>query len=262
MELSMKKIVSVCLLGFSGIAFAQTELKGSPDDLRKFLHPQEQIITLQDKAEKTAYSDKAIIHLVVTSEAKTLSESLTLNNDIRERASRDLIAKGISAKEIKNAKFTSTPQYGLFGKKPASYKVVNRISVNIYDEANLRSVAQVADNYDEVDLAKTEFEHTQKAEFELKVKEDVLQKINNQKSYYEKSLGVELIPIGFRDTRIQQYPTAGARAVDEVEEVVVTGMRASLGGKYLESEEPDPSFDEIVYRAELSVDYKIINKAN
>lgn len=129
----MKPILLFCLFSLSGIVTAQTEIKGSPEDLRKFLHPQTQLVTLNEKAEKTAYSDKAIIHLVVTTEAKTLSESLTINNNIREKTTRDLVAKGISAKGIKNAKFTSTPQYGLFGKKPAVYQVVNRISVSIFE---------------------------------------------------------------------------------------------------------------------------------
>jgi len=255
----MKPIILLCLLSFSSLVGAETELKGSPDDLRKFLHPQAQLITLNEKAEKTAYSDKAIIHLVVTTEAKTLSESLAINNNIREKTTRDLIAKGISAKEIKNAKFTSTPQYGLFGKKPAVYEVVNRISVSIFEEVDLRNVAQVADSYDEVELARTEFEHTQKDQFEQQVKEDALQKINNQKAYYEKSLGVKLIPVSFRDAKIQQQPTAGASAV---EEVIVIGMRESVSSKYEVAEKTSSSFDEIVYKAELSVDYQVINNTN
>ena len=255
----MKLIILLCLLSCSSLVAAQTELKGSPEDLRKFLHPQAQLVTLKEKAEKTAYSDKAIIHLVVTTEAKSLSESLAINNNIREKTTRDLIAKGISAKEIKNAKFTSTPQYGLFGKKPAVYEVVNRISVAIFEEVDLRNVAQVADSYDEVELARTEFEHTQKDQFEQQVKEDALQKINNQKAYYEKSLGVKLIPVSFRDSQIQHQPTAGASAV---EEVVVTGMRASVGSKYEVASKTRPSFDEVVYKAELSVDYQVVNKTN
>lgn len=255
----MKSIILLCLFNFSSLVLAQTELKGSPEDLRKFLHPQAQLITLQDKAEKTAYSDKAIIHLVVTTEAKTMSESLVLNNNVREKVARDLIAAGISSKEIKNAKFTSTPQYGLFSKKPAVYKVVNRISISIFEEKDLRNVAQVADSYDEVELAKTEFEHTQKDLFEQQVKEDVLRKIDNQKQYYEKSLGVQLIPVSFRDTRFQQRPTMGAIAV---EEVIVTGLRESISSKYDSTEKAEPSFDEVIYQAELAVDYQIVNKTN
>lgn len=258
----MKKLASIGLLSLSCAALAQPELKGNPEDLRQFLHPQASLITLQDKAQKTAYSDKAVIHLVVTSEGKTLSESLEQNNQVREKTTKDLIARGIKAEEIKNAKFTSTPEYGLFGKKPASYTVVNRISVSIFEEADLRSVAQVADTYEEVELAKTEFEHTRKDQFEQQVKEEVLQKIINQKSYYEKSLGVQLIPVSFRDARVQQRPTAGASAVDEVEEVVVNGIRASFGSKYDSTPMPAPSFDEVVYTAELSVDYKVVSKTN
>lgn len=257
----MKTIIIGCLLGVSSFATAQTELKGSPEDLRSFLHPQSQIVTLNDTAEKTAYSDKAVIHLVITSEAKNLSESLILNNGVRENVTKDLISKGINSKDIKSSKFTSTPQYGLFGKKPSTYKVINRISVSVFEEKNLRNVAQVADAYSEVELAKTEFEHTQKTTFELQVKEDVLNKINNQKNYYEKSLGVQLIPVAFRDSRVHKMPTAGASAVADVEEVIVTGLRSSSVSKYQAPEPAEPSFDEVIYKAELSVDYKVVNKS-
>ncbi|PUA27793.1 MAG: hypothetical protein B0W54_14775 [Cellvibrio sp. 79] len=259
----MKRIIPLLLTSIACASHGQTELKGNPDDLRSFLHPKEQVVTILEQAEKTAYSDKAIIHLVVTTEAKTLSESLSLNNTIREKVGSDLIAKGIQRDDIKNAQFTSTPQYGFFGKKPSTYKVVNRISVTIFEESSLRAVAQVADQYEEVDLSKTTFEHTKKEAFEQQVKEDVLKKVIQQKTFYEKSLGVQLQPIGFRDAKVRERATQGAMAVEGVEEIIVTGMRASLGSsKDYEEEKAEPSFDEVVYQAELSVDYKIINKAN
>lgn len=259
----MKKMIPLYLLGISSLTFAQTELKGNPEELRNFLHPKEQVVTISERAEKTAYSDKAVIHLVVTTEAKSLSESLTLNNSIREKVGRDLIAEGIQSNDIKNAQFTSTPQYGFFGKKPSTYKVVNRISVTLFEEVGLRSVAQVADKYNEVDLSKTTFEHTKKEIFEQQVKEDVLQKVIKQKTFYEKSLGLQLQPVGFRDAKVRERATQGALAVEGVEEVIVTGMRAGFSSaKDYEVQEPEPSFDEVIYEAELSVDYKIVNKLN
>ncbi|MFC3114806.1 SIMPL domain-containing protein [Cellvibrio fontiphilus] len=255
----IKAVLTLSLIAFMPVGFAQTELKGSPEDLRQFLHPQAQLVTLVDRAEKKAYSDKAIIHLVITTEGKTLSESLTQNNTLREKVKADLIAKGISEKDIKNAKFTSTPEYGLFSKKPSTYKVINRISVSIFAEADLRNVALVADSYAEVELAKTEFEHTEKELFEQQIKEEVLKKINKQKEFYEKSLNVKLIPVTFRDARVQRQPSSGARAVSEVEEVIVTGIRASVSDKYAPEIPSEPSFDEVVYTAELVVDYKVIN---
>lgn len=261
MQISMLKAsLALSLLSIFPLGFAQTELKGSPEDLRKFLHPQAQTVTLIDRAEKKAYSDKAIIHLVLTTEGKILSESLALNNSIREKVRSDLIARGINAKEIKNAKFTSMPQYGLFSKKPAVYKVINRISVTIFEEADLRNVAQVADAHAEVEMAKTEFEHTQKDLFEQQIKEEVLKKINNQKVFYEKSLNVQLVPVSFREARVHRQPTSGARAVQDVEEIIVTGIRASGSAKYAPEPPSEPSFDEVVYSAELIVDYQVINK--
>ncbi len=95
------------------------------------------------------------------------------------------------------------------------------------------------------------------------MKEDVLQKVNKQKAFYEKSLGVQLQPIGFRDAKVKERATQGAMAVDEVEEVIVTGARAGFSSaKDYAEPPPEPSFDEVIYEAELSVDYKIVNKSN
>ena len=73
----MKKILLlVSLLTASFALHAQPELKGSPEELRHFLHPSERIVSLHGQAEEKAYSDRAIISLVITTEDKLLSNSI------------------------------------------------------------------------------------------------------------------------------------------------------------------------------------------
>jgi uncharacterized protein YggE len=109
-----------CCLPLS--AFAQPELKGSPNDLRQFLYPSEKIVTLRAEAEKKAYSDKAIISLVITSEDQQLSTSISNNMALRESISKQLVTAGINPEYIKSSKFSTSPQYVWFGKKPIAIK--------------------------------------------------------------------------------------------------------------------------------------------
>jgi hypothetical protein len=122
----------------------------------------------------------------------------------------------------------------------------------------LKEIAVVADQSEEVELSDTAFEHTKKDEFNEKVKAKALEKILKQKEFYEKSLGVKLVPVGIRDSSIRQRATRGAMVL---EEIVVTAAKRekdsySSVAKY-QNQAQEPSFDEVKYEANMSVDFKI-----
>jgi len=244
-------------------AFAQPELKGSPNELRHFLHPNEKIVTLSAEAEEKAYSDRAIISLVITSEDKQLSTSIANNSAIRESISQQLVSSGLNPDYIKSSKFSTSPQYGWFGKKPDSYKVVNRMAVTITDESQLKTIATVTDSKEEVELSDITFEHSQKDAFKSRVKQLALEKVMKQKAIYESSLGVKLTPVSFRDNRLWVKGTQGAQML---EEVVVTASKRNRSYKdsaadFAQSVAPssvESSFDEIVYTAEIFVDFSTV----
>ena len=255
----MRKIILIGFLSILSVpVFSAPEIKGSPQDLKGFLYPNDKIVTISGEAEEKAYSDKAIISLVITTENKLLSEAISNNGLLRDKITRSLVAAGISKDSIKSSKFSSSPQYGWFGSKPLSFKVVNRMAISITSEAHLKEIAAVADQSEEVELSDTAFEHTKKDEFNEKVKAKALEKILKQKAFYEKSLGVKLIPVGIRDSNIRQRATRGAMVL---EEVVVTAARRekdsySSVAKYRDQAQ-EPSFDEVKYEASMSVDFKI-----
>mgnify|MGYP006129407289 FL=1 len=261
----MTKLIS-CLLFFtvSTAAFAQPELKGSPNELRHFLHPNDKIITLSAEAEEKAYSDRAIISLVITSEDKQLSTSISNNIAIRESISRQLVSSGLNPDYIKSSKFSTSPQYGWFGKKPDSYKVVNRMAVTITEESQLRTIATVTDSKEEVELSDIAFEHSQKDAYKSRVKQLALEKVMKQKSIYESSLGVVLTPVSFRDNRLWVKGTQGA---EMLEEIVVTASKRSRSYSdksvsHMQAPAPrsvESSFDEIVYTAEIFVDFSAVS---
>ena len=62
---------------------AAPELKGTPDELRNFLEPPKQTVSLYGKSTVTAYTDIAAITLVVTTQDKSLSKSLEQNQQLR-----------------------------------------------------------------------------------------------------------------------------------------------------------------------------------
>ena len=250
-----------CLLPLAAVA--QPELKGSPNELRQFLHPSEKIVTLSAEAEEKAYSDRAIISLVITSEDKQLSTSISNNIALRESISQQLVTAGINPDHIKSSKFSTSPQYGWFGKKPDSYKVVNRMAVTITQESQLKTIASVADSKEQIELSDIAFEHSQKDAFKSQVKQLALEKVMKQKALYETSLGVTLTPVRFRDNRLWVRGTQGAQML---EEIVVTATKRSRsyndsGETFSNSAAPksiESSFDEIVYTAEVFVDFSAV----
>ncbi len=255
----MKNLIILLLLCSSSLTLATPELKGSPEELRQFLHPSERIISLHGQAQEKAYSDRAIISLVITTEDKQLSNSIAVNSSLREHITEQLTSQGIDSDSIKSSKFSTSPQYGWFGKKPDSYKVVNRMAITISDESQLKTIATVADSKAEIELSDTAFEHSKADEYKNKVKKLALEKAIKQKAYYESSLGITLTPVGFRNSQIRFRGTQGANML---EEIVVTASRRSAG-KLQEmamsrpAQKPTPSFDEIEYEAEIYVDFKI-----
>ncbi len=252
-------LVLSLLVCFSSLAFSAPELKGSPEELRQFLHPRDRVVTIYGDAKETAYSDKAVVSLVIDTEDRMLSESIAKNANLREEITRNLVAEGLDRESIKSSKFSTSPQYGWFGKKPNSYRVINRMSVAILDEAHLQMIAAIADGSEEVSLSDTAFEHTGKDEFEERVKRDALANVMRQKAFYESSLGIKLVAIGFRNDNVRNKATRGASLV---EEIVVTSSKIARYDEvsenlsaYAESEET--SFDEIQYQAGIFVDFKI-----
>lgn len=80
---------------------ATPELKGAPEELRQFLHPQKKTMSVSASAEKTAYTDLAIVSVVVKTEEKLLSNAIAKNSELRERLTTSLVAQGLDKAKIK-----------------------------------------------------------------------------------------------------------------------------------------------------------------
>ncbi|WP_444930100.1 SIMPL domain-containing protein [Microbulbifer sp. SSSA002] len=255
----MKRLALLATLIIPSFALATPEITGSPQDLRGLIYPESKIVTLHGSAEETAYSDQAIVNVIVTTQEPRLSDAIANNSALREQLTRSLVEAGIDRGKIKNSKFSSSPQFGWLGKNPSSYKVINRVAITIDQENHLQAIAQLTDENKEIEIVSTSFEHSKVSEYTKKVQSKALAKIMEQKADYEGTLGIQLTPVNIRTRSLGYHGTAGA---DAVEEVVVTAARARSSGlkdstsrTYIERE--TSSFDEVQYEASLSVDFQV-----
>lgn len=251
----MKRLtLLVIILSVAGLAQAETELKGSPEELRQFLHPVEHTVTLTGTHENTAYSDKAILSLVITTEADRLGDSMASNTRLRTTIAQSMIDAGVNPEEINTSKFSSSPQFGWFGTRPKSFEVVNRMSVGITDEAHLQLIARLTDDNEEIIMEGMEFEHTAKEEFQDNVRKAALDKALAQRTVYEQQLGIKLTPINVQEniimpSRARPYP---------MEEVAVSAVARQRGTADFASSPPPPqTFDEVSYQTTVYVTFKV-----
>lgn len=248
MELNLNKLIGLLISIISFSCLSATELKGSPEELKRFLHPNENIITITREAKETVFKDIAIVSINVTTEHDKLSLALKKNSDLRAEISSVLTKEGILLKHINNAKFSTSPDYGWFGDKPSSYKVSNVIAIRIDNEGGLASIASIVDQYKAVSLLKTDYEHSKKEEYIDKVKTKALDNVLKEKEFYAKKLGIQLKAVSFRDNN--------ANPQNDVEVVEVRGLRANLS-KASYSPKVQPSFEKVIYKAKVSVSFKV-----
>jgi len=254
----MKYIIGIILVVITNYATSSPEIKGDPEELRSYFHPENKTLSIEANAEKTAYTDEAIVNLVVKTENKLLSKAIKENSAIRENVIEQLTSKGVDIANIKNSKFSSSPQYGWFGSTPDSYEVINRVAIKIKDSNQLELIAEIADANAAINFSGTTFEHSEKEAFEKLVKKMALEKVLEKKRFYEQSLGMKLTAVSFAESRVGFNATDGADLL--VEEITVMGMRKSKGDSYSRAQEPPQrsnSFDEVKYSATVTVEFKV-----
>ena len=256
-------IFSLLAIIFAATVHSAPELKGNPDELKRFLYPDSTRVTITETAKEKAYSDKAIINLVIETEEDKMSDAIRKNTELRLKVSKLLTEAEISPDNIKTSKFSTSPQFGWFGDEPDSYQIINRMAVSIFREKHFYLLASFSDSYKEISLSTKEFEHTQKEKFEASVKKKALEKVMAQKAFYETQLGLVLKPVAFRDFDVVQSGTRSARDLET--KIVVTGSRIkrsrAKSSSYAEEVQASvpQTFDEVEYKATISVEFEVLS---
>lgn len=235
-------------------SYAALELKGSPEELYSFLQEPAPTVSIVGRAEDSAYSDIAKITLIISTQSRLLSEALTANSNLRDRITNGFLAVGIAAKNINTSKFSTSPQFGWFGDKPKSYDVVNRMRVEVRDEAHMKAVAEAADNNPEIEFAEIEFEHSQSKATKEALLQKAIEDVLKQKIFYEERLGLKLLATNFTAPNVNPV-TGGVAPRAMLEEIVVTARKR---GSYADDYESDAvTFDEVKYKAVVTVIFEI-----
>lgn len=224
-----------------------TELKGSPSELSRYLLDQRKIVTISGNAKIRAEADKAIATLTIKTEDDEYSKALAKNRDIAKKIEQRLRQSGLKDKDIKLAKFSSTPGYGWFKDKPSGYKVNNDMKVTVRNGRQMQAVAKIVDGMKPVFLTRTEFEHSKKMQSEQDVLAKALKKITQKKSLYERNLGMKLNVVRVMDQRAWAQSPAPqlARKRSVAQEAKMDSY----------SEPAAQGFGELVYHAAVSVEY-------
>lgn len=261
LSLSLAAAAAASLAGFSHSSLAQAQLSGTPDELREFLHPRPNTVNINGEGELTAYKDMAKISLMVTSDERSLSQAMEVNQALRLELIQDFVAAGIPQEDINNSKFSSSPQFGLFGRNPNSFEVSARMEIQVSSEEHLQLLAAAADENDEVEFESTEFEHSEEDAYEEQVREMALQDVMTQKAYYESSLGLELKAINFFYGGIRQLSRAIPQAMMAQEMAMDANGRGAVSSLSVSAAPAvAPTFDEVEYQTNINVVFEIVNE--
>ena len=234
-------------------------MSGTPEELRGFLYPRANTVNISGDAELTAYKDVARVSLLVTTEARTLNAAMADNQNLRGELIERFIAAAIPGEDINNSKFSSSPQYGLFGRNPSSFEVSARLDITVSSESHLQLLAAAADTNDEVEFESITFEHSEEEEFEKQVQELALQDVMEQKAFYESNLGLELKAVNFFYGGIRQMARAMPMAMAS-EAVAVDGLRSSATSMdSAAAAGVAPSFDKVEYGTSITVVFEIVS---
>jgi len=260
LSLTLIATAATTLSGFSQSSFGQAQLSGTPDELREFLHPRPNTVNISGEGELTAYKDVAKVSLMVTSEERSLSEAMQANQELRQDLVQQFLAAGIPQEDINNSKFSSSPQFGLFGRNPNSFEVTARMEVEVASEEHLQLLAAAADEHDEVEFENTEFEHSEEDAFEDRVRDMALQDAMAQKAYYESNLGLELKAVNFFYGGIRQMARGRPRVALAQELAMDSNSRSSNATAAVSAPAVPPTFDEVEYQTNINVVFEIVDE--
>lgn len=246
----------ILLLLAPATAFPEPELKGSPDELQRYLLGERSAIFISGSGEEKVQADTTIVTLAVKTKENKLQAALDKNIRIRKDAGSRMVAGGIPEQQIETAKYSSVPSYGWLGDKPTAYEISNEIKITIDKESQLQLIAGIADSVNEVYFLRTELKQTKKHEGKAKALEKSLHEVNSKKQLYEKSLGMSLLPVRVIEQSVHEaMPVAfqaPRKAVASLSSLEAPVGETSVG-------EASTGFGEITYRAQTQVEF-IVNR--
>ena len=258
-------IITSCLLVGCRL-FADTEIKGTPAELSNYLSGIPKSVVIAGEAEVRMPADKAIVSLKVSTESKALHDTLRSNQEIRAKLVDFLQKQGIPSDRVKASRFSSTPRFGLFGEKAKSYRVDNLVKVAVQDERELQIAASAVDSWSEVQFLGAEFEHMDKEALKAKAVAEACENAEKRRKIFEEKLGFQLKPSRFSGGTVSQrmpamlgnYPSASydSKSAARLTPLSASGRPSAVGDVTALHEEVS-SFGELIYTAEVTIEYEV-----
>lgn len=253
------------MIGLSVVQLrAEPELKGSPAELAALLSTVPKIVSISGEAELKVPADRALVSLKVVTENKSLEEASRANQEIRARILRTLGEQGIPNDRVRASKFSSTPRYGLFREKAKSYRVENTVKITAQDEKEFQAIGNLVDAMAEVRHDQIEFEHSDKDGLKAQAMAKAIDKAAEKKKLFEEKLGVKLSPKAFNENPIVTLtPLSAQRAYPKQVNYSFAASQpglAGVGDAQAEDLDLPTSFAELVYRAQVAIEYVVEGK--
>lgn len=258
-----KSIVMITLGCLAAQLHAEPELKGTATELAAYLAGVPQTASLTGEAELKVPADRAALALKVVTESRSLLDASRANQEIRARMLRTLAQQGVPNERVKASRFSSTPRYGAFREKAKSYRVENVVRITAHDEQEFQTVAQLVDGIAEVRYDSVEFEHSDKDALKARVLAQAIDKVSERKQLYEARLGVRLVPKRFQEgVAPPPPPMPAAFAIQKAltSTGAAPGPSPGWAGEVQGDSEWPTSFAELVYRAQVTVEYAVQGK--
>jgi uncharacterized protein YggE len=178
---------------------AEPELKGTPSVLSHYLSSIPEQVTLIGEATLEIQAQSGVVTMGIKTQATQLKTSLEKNQQLRNDITQKLISAGISKDKIKGTRFSSTPEYGFFGKKPNHYVVENILKITVDNERELQEVAGVVDSNSDVYYQGIELKEKNKEEIKRQLLDKALANAKSRQNVYETQLNITLTPIRFEE---------------------------------------------------------------
>jgi uncharacterized protein YggE len=248
-------------LGLVLPAPAETELKGNPRELASYLAQLPQMVSITGESEVKVPADKAEVTIKVTTDSKSLSEALRLNQEARGRVAAFLLGNGFSTNQIQGAKFSSTQKSGWFSDKAKNHRIDNFLKIVVRDEKEFQTVGNAVDKWPEVQLIGIDVQHSDKQALKAKAHGEALAKAGERRRMYEENLGVKLVPKGFQESSSSPPPQAPLYANRAAS--IATGYEKTSHIPEREpgsSEEIGSPFGELTFTARVVVQYAVESK--
>ena len=236
-------------------AYAEPELKGTPSELSGYLSSLPKEVFLTGEAKLEIQAESGTVTIGIRTENPKLQEALHNNQLLRKEIISKLGGSGIEQKKIKGTKFSSTPEYGFFGKKPNNYVVENILKITVENDKELQGVAGIVDNYREVFYQGIELKEQEKKEIKTKLLNMALLNAAEKQKIYESKLGITLKPISFVENILIEENKPGQGRLYKSEALLKSSPGYSSYGDAL-------SQGEHKYHGSVNIRYTVISNSS